>query len=127
MRTLVDTQSYYWSLCDPGRLSATATEALQCQSRIKILSVASFWEMAIKNALGKLTLPKRIERLWQEAETADIAVSPIRPRHLARLAALPHHHRDPFDRLMIAQTLEEGWEVISSDNEWDAYGVTRIW
>ena len=77
--------------------------------------------------MGKLTLPKRIERLWQEAETADIAVSPIRPRHLARLAALPHHHRDPFDRLMIAQTLEEGWEVISSDNEWDAYGVTRIW
>ena len=59
MRTLVDTQSYYWSLCDPGRLSATVTEALQCQSRIKILSVASFWEMAIKNALGN-----RATSLW---------------------------------------------------------------
>jgi PIN domain nuclease of toxin-antitoxin system len=103
MRTLVDTQSYYWSLCDPGRLIATAIEALQSPSRIKILSEASFWEMAIKNALGKLTLPKRIEHLWQEAETANIAVLPIRPGHLARLAALPHHHRDPFDRLMIAQ------------------------
>jgi PIN domain nuclease of toxin-antitoxin system len=127
MRTLVDTQSYYWSLCDPGRLSAIATEALQSPSRIKILSVASFWEMAIKNALGKLTLPKRVELLWQEVEATDIAVLPIRPGHLARLATLPHHHRDPFDRLMIAQTLEEGWEVISSDDQWDAYGVTRIW
>ncbi len=82
MRTLVDTQSYYWNLCDPDTLSAAATEALKSRSRIKILSVASFWEMAIKCALGKLTLPKRIELLWQEAEAAGIAVLPIRPGHL---------------------------------------------
>ena len=87
----------------------------------------SFWEMAIKSALGKLILPKSVELLWQEAEPAGIGVLPIQARHLTRLATLPHHHRDPFDRLMIAQALEEGWEVISSDDQWDAYGVTRIW
>ncbi len=127
MRILVDTQSYYWSLCEPGRLSISAAAVLQSRSRIKILSVATFWEMAIKSALGKLTLPKDLEVLWQEAEVAGIGILPIRPRHLARLTTLPHHHRDPFDRLMIAQALEEGWEVISSDDQWDAYGVTRIW
>ncbi|MES2657815.1 MAG: type II toxin-antitoxin system VapC family toxin [Verrucomicrobiota bacterium] len=127
MRTLVDTQCYYWSLCEPSNLSVAASQALQSQSRVKALSVATFWEMSIKSALGKLTLPNRIELLWHEAELSGIAILSIRPEHLTRLAALPHHHRDPFDRLMIAQALEEGWEVVSSDDQWDAYGVMRIW
>jgi PIN domain nuclease of toxin-antitoxin system len=70
MRFLVDTQSYYWSLCEPAKLSAVATEVLQHPSRTKVLSVASFWEMAIKSALGKLTLPKDLNLLWKEAEAA---------------------------------------------------------
>jgi PIN domain nuclease of toxin-antitoxin system len=127
MRFLVDTQSYYWSLCEPAKLSAVATEVLQHPSRTKVLSVASFWEMAIKSALGKLTLPKDLNLLWKEAEAAGIEILPIRPGHLTWLTTLPHHHRDPFDRLMIAQALEEGWEVISNDEQWDAYGVTRVW
>lgn len=127
MRTLVDTQCFYWSLCETGNLSISAAQALQSPSMVKCLSVASFWEMAIKTALGKLTLPRRVEILWQEAEAAGIAILSIQPRHLARLATLPHHHRDPFDRLMIAQALEEGWSVVSSDDQWDAYGVMRIW
>lgn len=127
MRTLLDTQSYYWSLCEPGKLSNAAAREMQSRSRSMILSVATFWEMAIKSALGKLTLPKNVELLWQEAEAVGIGILPILPIHLSSLATLPHHHRDPFDRLMIAQALAEGWEVVSSDNQWDAYGVTRIW
>ena len=127
MTILVDTQCFYWSLCEPDLLSARAKHALQDSAGIKFLSVAVFWEMTIKSALGKLTLPKPVEELWQETVGAGTAVLAIQPGHLAGLTSLPHHHRDPFDRLMIAQALVEGWPVLSSDDQWDAYGVQRIW
>ena len=66
MTMMVDTQCYYWSLCEPDLLSARARRALQDASGVKVLSVAVFWEMAIKSALGKLRLPKSVEKLWQE-------------------------------------------------------------
>lgn len=127
MRILVDTQSYYWSLCDPRMLSARATAVLTDPGIRKYLSAVVFWELAIKAALGKLTLPKPVEVLWAEAESAGTSILAIRPDHLRGLGKLPHHHRDPFDRLMIAQALEEGWKAVSSDDQWDAYGVVRIW
>ncbi len=127
MRTLIDTQCFYWGLCDRASLSVRAEMAMGDPLRTKTLSVAVFWEMTIKAALGKLTLPKPPEVLWHEAETTGAEVLGIRPQHLTRLAILPPHHKDPFDRLMIAQALAESWEVISSDSQWDAYGVTRIW
>ena len=126
MRILVDTQSFYWSLCDPGALTGRAAAALTDPGISKYLSAVVFWELAIKHALGKLILPKPVEVLWAEAE--DVAlILPIRPSHLRCLGTLLQHHRDPFDRLMIAQALEEGWEVVSSDDQWDAYGVVGIW
>lgn len=127
MTILVDTQCFYWSFCEPDLLSARARHALQDAAKVKVLSVAVFWEMTIKSALGKLTLPKPVEELWSETAGAGIAVLQIQPNDLAGLAKLPHHHRDPFDRLMVAQALVEGLPVVSSDDQWDAYGVQRIW
>ena len=73
--------------------------------------------MTIKYALGKLVLPEGSHVLWRKMATCDSdSILPLGPDHLARLASLPMHHRDPFDRIMIAQALEEGWEVISSDD-----------
>ncbi len=127
MKTLVDTQCFYWSLCEGNKLSRQAREAMQDEVRVKVLSVAVFWEMTIKHGIGKLRLPQPVEVLWEEAEAGGIAVVGIRPAHLRGLAALDHHHNDPFDRVMIAQALVEDWEVVSSDEHWDAYGVRRIW
>jgi PIN domain nuclease of toxin-antitoxin system len=127
MKVLVDTQSYYWGLCERASLSFKAREALSDPLLTKCLSVAVFWEFSIKSALGKLKLPREVPELWGEAEGDGFILLPILKQHLGRLATLPQHHRDPFDRLMIAQALEEGWSVVSSDEQWDAYGVHRIW
>ncbi len=87
-----------------------------------------FWEMAIKVGLEKLSLGMAPDLLMDLlVARGDIETLNIKSCHLRRLGTLPHHHRDPFDRLMIAQALEEDWEVISSDSQWDAYGIKRIW
>ena len=127
MTVLVDTQAYYWGLCSPADLSARARMALQDAGIRKVLSAATFWEMTIKSNLGKLRMPKPVEVLWGEAEAAGMEVLGIQGAHLRQLSSLPGHHGDPFDRLMIAQALAEGWSVVSSDAQWDAYGVQRIW
>jgi PIN domain nuclease of toxin-antitoxin system len=127
MTVLVDTHAFYWSLCAPADLGRQALLTLNDPGITKVLSVATFWEMTIKSSIGKLKLPKPIEFLWAEAEAAGIAVAGFKVGHFQRLSGLPRHHGDPFDRIMIAQALDEGWGVVSKDAEWDAYGVQRIW
>ena len=128
MTVLLDTNALIYSLSGSESLTPAAARVLADPDTVKVCSQAALWEMTIKYALGKLPLPEPPGDLWRRL----IRVNPsgvliITPEHLDRLAGLPHHHRDPFDRLMIAQALEEDWEVISSDDQWDAYGVTRIW
>jgi PIN domain nuclease of toxin-antitoxin system len=128
MRVLLDTNSLIWATADGEQLSAKARDRLDDPASVKVVSAVVFWEMTIKVGLGKLSLGMSPDALMEMLLTqGDIELLDIHARHLRRLLALPHHHRDPFDRLMIAQALEEGWEVISSDDQWDAYGVTRIW
>ena len=93
-----------------------------------LLSLASCWEMTIKLSLGKLRLPGAIERFVPEQLAANaIRQLTIDFRHVARVAALPFHHRDPFDRLLAAQALEERCPVVSADPIFRRYGVKRIW
>lgn len=127
MTVLVDTHAFYWSLCSPVDLSPLALRTLNDLGTAKVLSVATFWEMTIKSGLGKLKLPKPIQVLWAEAEAAGIGIVGFDAGHFRHLSGLPPHHGDPFDRIMIAQALEEGWRVVSKDTAWDAYGVRRIW
>lgn len=95
---------------------------------MRALSVASAWEMAIKNSLGKLDLAKPLgELLPPLLADAGIELLPIEIADLARVATLPFHHRDPFDRLLAAQGLERGFTIVSIDEAFDAYGVARLW
>lgn len=128
MRFLLDTHVLLWSLENDPMLSATAKALLEDTTYEPLLSVASLWEMAIKISTGKLERNHTItELVTQKLVPSGIAVLPISPFHLDMLMTLPFHHRDPFDRLMVAQCLTEGMPVLSRDATLDTYGVTRLW
>jgi PIN domain nuclease of toxin-antitoxin system len=92
------------------------------------VSPASYWEIAIKIKLGKYALPQPYQQ-FMEAQIAvnDFRILPIEPRHTALLTTMPFHHKDPFDRLLVAQALSESVSIISVDSQLDAYGVQRMW
>ena len=131
MRLLLDTHAFLWMLHDPARLGQSAHAALTDGSNELLLSIGSCWEMSIKNAAGKLTLPAPfVEFIHAELKTNRIGLLPISLAHLGRLGTFPKHlreHRDPFDRLLVAQALEEKIPLASGDAVLDAYGVERIW
>lgn len=128
MRLLIDTHALLWFLQDVGKLTSVAEEVVTAADSEVYLSIASVWELSIKYALGSLKLPcppdQYIERVQSEA---GIALLPIKLEHVLAVAGMEQHHRDPFDRLLIAQARLEGLKIISGDTQLDAYGVERIW
>ena len=128
MRLLLDTHVFLWALMDDPKLSRIAREAFLHPANDLLLSVASTWEIAIKASLGKLDMPKPLGRfLRQQLERNTISLLPIELNHAVRVATLPFHHRDPFDRLLLAQSLEEQLPILSADTALDAYEVQRLW
>lgn len=128
MKFLCDTQTYIWAIEDSSRLSSTARVALADATVEKWLSVASAWEMAIKVSIGKLRLRSPVEAMVEKSLAQNaIGLLEIRLSHIKVLQTLPFHHKDPFDRLLAAQALAERLPVISSDPNFDRYGVERIW
>ena len=128
MRVLLDTHAFLWWIEDATTLSKKARSAIGDPDNECMLSLASCWEMAIKLSLGKLRIPGAIERFIPEQLAANaFRQLAIDFRHVARVAALPFHHRDPFDRLLAAQAIEERCAIVSVDPIFRKYGVTRIW
>ncbi|MGK3963915.1 type II toxin-antitoxin system VapC family toxin [Sorangium sp. So ce118] len=127
MRLLVDTHAFLWFLANDPQLSSLAKSFLEEPTNELLLSVASPWEIAIKVSLGKLSIPGDVETfIKHHMAMNDIELLDIRLRHVARVSDLPFHHRDPFDRLMIAQALVEDIPILSQDVVFDAYGIKRI-
>jgi PIN domain nuclease of toxin-antitoxin system len=111
-----------------SRLSANARAAIEDLSNDRLFSAASAWEIAIKASLGKLSLSVPFPQLIPgQLDANAIELLPVHPEHLAELLALPLHHRDPFDRLLVAQSIIENASLVSADTALDAYGVQRIW
>jgi PIN domain nuclease of toxin-antitoxin system len=128
MRLLLDTHAFLWWVQDARELSRKARAAIADPENECRLSLVSCWEMAIKHSLGKLKLPTAIETFIPEQVAANrFSQMGIEFRHVTRVAALAFHHRDPFDRLLAAQALEEGLALVSSDAVFRKYGVKRIW
>lgn len=128
MKLLLDTQALLWFLGDDPRLSGPAKAALLDVSNERWLSPISLLEIAVKVSIGKLVLHAPFGDLFPGQLTANkIQLLAIDSAHAEKVATLPLHHRDPFDRLIIGQSLVEPMTVISSDVAFDAYGVTRIW
>jgi len=128
MRLLLDTHTFLrWINNDP-LLSDSARDAITTERNECFLSLASCWELAIKASIGKLRLTKPVERFIPEELTAnDFQLLSIDFRHIAKVEALPFHHRDPFDRLLVAQALTEKMAIISADAVFSEYGIKRIW
>ncbi|OAN45093.1 twitching motility protein PilT [Chloroflexus islandicus] len=128
MNLLLDTHSFIWFIDDHPALSSHARDLIAEPTHTIFLSIASIWEMAIKVSLGKLELNQPFELflpyhlIRNNINILDIAID-----HAMRVATLPFHHRDPFDRLIIAQSLIENIPIIGSDAVFDAYGVSRLW
>jgi PIN domain nuclease of toxin-antitoxin system len=126
MSLLLDTQAFLWWVTDDRRLSKRARTAIAATPCV--LSVASCWEMAIKSSLGKLTLPRAVDRFVQEQlEINGFTLLAISLEAVAGVASLPFHHRDPFDRLLAAQAVHGRLDIVSSDAVFTKYGVRRVW
>lgn len=128
MRHLLDAHTLIWALDDPSRLGASARAVLENPDNELAVSVATIWELSIKTSLKKLSLSLPY-RQWVERALVDLSVtvSPIALDFTERQTVLPFHHRDPFDRLLVAQCLVETIAIVSADAVFDQYGVTRLW
>ena len=128
MRALLDTHTFLWFTTGEPRLSGTARELIEDPQNEMLLSLASLWEIAIKASLGKLVLQPSFDAaiLGQMAHN-DIRLLGIEIAHIREVLTLAWHHRDPFDRLMIAQARVEGIPIIGVVGVFDGYGVKRVW
>jgi PIN domain nuclease of toxin-antitoxin system len=128
MRLLLDTHAFLWFIMGSANLSVNARALIENPANERLLSVASLWEVAIKVSLGKLILSAPFDELIPaQLKLNGIDLLSIKVDHLSTLTTLPFHHRDPFDRLIIAQAMVEKLPVISIDAAFDTYGVTRDW
>jgi PIN domain nuclease of toxin-antitoxin system len=128
MRLLLDTHAFLWSVENSPSLSASARAAIADAGNEKLLSIASLWEIAIKVSIGKLALAKPFDELVNDlVANRLITVVPILPAHLKLVVALPHHHGDPFDRVIIAQAQHGTLTVVGNDPAFDDYDMARLW
>ena len=127
MKLLLDTHIFIWWADQPEKLPPAALSALEDDANELLLSVVSVWEMQIKIQLGKLklTLPLK-ELVKKQQETNDLTVSAVALTHVLALDALPFHHKDPFDRLLIAQRIEEGLTIVTADSQFSSYSVKLL-
>jgi PIN domain nuclease of toxin-antitoxin system len=127
MKMLLDTCTFLWFVNDSPELSSNAANLLESDVDL-LVSTASLWEIAIKVSLKKIILPDDYERfIPQQIALNNIEILDIRFKHLAIVSKLPFHHRDPFDRLLIAQVISENIQIISADTKFDSYDVDRRW
>jgi PIN domain nuclease of toxin-antitoxin system len=122
---LLDTHAALWMIADSRRLSPRALEIIVASSARLIVSATSLWEVAIKRSTGKLTVPADLSR--RLAALRQVELLPISPLHAEAVGELPWHHRDPFDRLLVAQALAERFAIVSPDPALAQYGVDVIW
>ena len=127
MKLLLDTHTFLWFVNDNPKLSDHFKDLIEDTNNISYLSMASLWEMSIKFNLGKLTLdPNYEEFVEREVTTSTIQLLNIELEHIRVNSTLPFHHRDPFDRLIIAQSIVEGIPIVSVDSAFDKYSVNSI-
>ena len=128
MNLLLDTHVFIWMLDGDKRMSQYARELIEDQDNNLYMSVASVWEMTIKSGMGRLNVPTPPTTLIKDHIYAnDIQLLPITPAHFDVLHTLPYHHKDPFDRLIIAQAIHEKMNLVTKDALFAPYTVQIVW
>lgn len=124
---MLDTHTLVWFLEGNPALSKEARTVIEEPKNQKYVSIASIWEIAIKVSLDKLKLIKSLEDLLCDLSNTEITILPIRLPHALRVSKLEFFHRDPFDRLIIAQSIEEQFEILTRDSDFSSYDVITRW
>lgn len=125
---LLDTHTLLWFVENNPRLGSTARRLIETTNEDVLVSLASLWEIAVKQSIGKLTLAMPLsDFIDHRILSAGFGLLSIDTSHLVRVATLPLHHRDPFDRLLAAQCLSDSLTILSADAVFDLYGVPRQW
>ena len=126
MECLLDTHAFLWYLLGDSNLGSKAKEAIDTKTGL-YFSIASLWEISIKINVGKLQLNRSFEDLPKELEYINARIIPITFEDTKIYTSLPLHHRDPFDRILVAQTMNHSLVLISRDEAFDAYPIQRVW
>jgi PIN domain nuclease of toxin-antitoxin system len=128
LKLLLDSNVLLWSIFDRKMLSSKVRRLIEDDAHEIFVSVASVWEISIKVAKGKLALPGgSIRYVMEQIQRTETTVLPLSNKHILRVETLPHHHGDPFDRMIVAQAMEEGCVILSSDVGMAAYDARVIW
>ena len=127
MKLLLDTHTIMWFLNKDAQLSETSLRAIENPANTKYVSMASLWEMAIKINLGKLEIRVSLSEFETFIKNKGIHILALAFNHIDYLQNLPYHHKDPFDRLLIAQAKVEQMAIISKDKEFHAYDIQLVW
>ncbi|NLX54749.1 MAG: type II toxin-antitoxin system VapC family toxin [Planctomycetaceae bacterium] len=128
MKLLLDTHAFLWMSLDDPKLSDTARNVIAELENELLLSPSTFWEIGIKISIRRYELQEPLDVFVdREVQRNGLVILPITSQHAGQVARLPFHHRDPFDRLLIAQSIVEQVPIISADKQLDAYGIERVW
>ena len=120
MRLLLDTNALIWTFADPTRLTDHAADAIRNEQNSVFVSVVSAWEIGVKRAKGKLGLPRNLESMITDKKFDPL---PLTLRHALAVESLPYQHRDPFDRMLVAQAQTEGLTLVTSDRQMSRYPI----
>jgi len=127
MSYLLDTHAFLWFLNGSEELSKNARQAIEDNTKLKYVSIVSFWEIAIKLSLKKLELATSHKELLTQAIKNGFEILPLTFDHSAGIISLEFHHKDPFDRMIISQAITENLQIITKDEKFDLYPVSLIW
>jgi len=127
LKLLLDTHTLLWWLAGDGALSSRAARLLEDADNELSVSAASAWEISIKSQIGRLDAQFLLDRFEDQLAEKGMISLPISPVHAIRAGSLPAHHRDPFDRTLVAQAQAENLAIVSNDISFDSYGIRRLW
>ncbi len=127
MNFLLDTHTLIWYITDDRKLPKKIRAIIDEPDHICFVSLASYWEMAIKNSLGRLDFKKPIAKIFEIVDQSGFEILPLNIAHILRATSLPFHHHDPFDRMIIGQAIVEELTILTKDEKFPPYPVSLIW
>jgi PIN domain nuclease of toxin-antitoxin system len=127
MNLLIDTHAVIWFITDNDNLPLKTKQIIENKENNCYVSIATYWEIGIKNSIGRLDLKSDLETIFQIIEETGFETLPITTNQILKNANLECHHQDPFDRIIIAQSLTERMTIITKDSQFENYNVPIIW
>ena len=128
MNLLLDTHTLLWFIAGSSSLSASARTLIEDAENDKFVSIVSIWETAIKISTGKMSLSSPFDTLFpRQLEINGFELLPVKVEHTSLVTTLPFHHRDPFDRLLIAQGIVEDFAIVTTDSDFSDYAIKLLW